>query len=262
MAMRIVMTFRGDVICYQKNGEWKFVFPTDDHHVVNFTNEKGATAPLRIPTSDRNISVAPGTRLGPKPNINDFFPDLLNMSGRDMHGTANGKSKLKEHKRSPTTRELIFFAVNAGKPGKSTTTMNEYWIDDLATGDPEYRLGRSVAEGVSLEIEVDDDSPFVLLIDGDREHPIAEVSYKEHRITYLHFDNHCGGGCKTEDDFLHYYDWLEEDGNPERKFLAGKWPRTSKILIEKHDDLASKAISSTVGNCDPVGSDPPPEDWP
>ncbi len=250
MAMHVEMTFLGDVICYQKNEEWKFIFPTDESHVLKFSQDGSKPVELRTPPDNRYIDIDSTVRLEPVPNPNDSFHGLLNMSSDSMHRTTDGKSNLFEGDNSPTDRELIFMSVPAGRTGQSTMTKANYWVDDSDVIGHETKLGRRVAATVSLIIDLNHNVGFDVVM-RDTGDTIASIVYRDGTTSSLVFDNHCDGLCKSPDDFLHYYDWLSDWKNPGRRMYAGKEPRRNFAKGEKS--------SSTMGNCDPVGSEPPPE---
>ena len=243
MAMRVVMTFRGDVICYQKNREWKFIFPTDEHHVLNFSCDGEKPVELRVPNRNVYITIRKGTPLYPDVIKSDTFSDLLNMSGPEMHGSKKGVSNLTERRATADQHELVFLSVPGGRPGRTVRTMQNYWIDDQSDDELRISLGRQVAAQVSLEIELRDNIEMVVEADSKE---IGKVEYRDGDFAYLEFNNHCEGKCDDPNEFFHYYNWLEDTAQSGRRFLAGKEQSLNKSL-------------STVGNCDPVGSDPPPQ---
>ena len=166
MPMTVIMTFKGDVICYQKRGEWKFVFPTDPLHDLKYSIDGSRPIALRIKDTNRTISINPATKLYPDVDPNDKFPDLLNMSGDEMHGTTNGKSNLTEYIDLKEDHELIFMSVKGGAPGDSVRTMKNYWVDDQNNTLPEMDLKTKVAQEVSLEVILKDGNGISLEIDG------------------------------------------------------------------------------------------------
>jgi len=255
MPMTVKFSFAGSVLCYQKRGIWTFVFPTDEVHPLNFSDDGGYTySELRQEKMNREIAVSVDNPVMAHPNPHDSFPEILNMSSDEMHGTTGKKSNLMIKPKKIPGRELIIMTVPTGFTGPTTETDDNYWIEQVYPPLAYRPLNRKVAKQVTLIVELNQGRGLELSFRDTPSIPIGTYDFHDDTHVDLIFNNDCGGECKQHDDFSHYYDWVEDqvkiEGRP-RQFNAGKDPHT---YLKDGAELVSP-----YGNCDPAGSEPPPE---
>jgi len=250
MTMKVEIVFKGSVLCYLKRGSLHFIFPTDDTHLLNFSHGSGGPSPLRNLGSDSVLEVDLGGTPSQPPTAD--FTNILNMSGVDFHGSTGSRSNLVENRRRRPGSEIVHMTIPSGRFSAVPSSLARYWSHELGNPQGPHEIGLAARE-VRVEIQVDAGKTFSLGFAGGQP-PVLSIPYAAGTVEQIILDNDCGAACKGADDFSHYYDWVVDKREPTKFFNAGKMPFPKSSGNEKGIEMLSPQ-----GNCDPVGSDPPPE---
>jgi hypothetical protein len=255
MTMKVRFEFKGSVFCHRRDGFWNFDFVGDDHHLAQYVVEKksggttGETAKGWLMQDGRIRTGRFSPAVAASGSGQETRPvELLNMSRPEMHGAdASGSNLLLRIK---TGISLVRLAVPLFRLDALETTSRDYYImrdpdttDPFPSTDGAENIG-PVASRVGGEVEVSADA--AIRFDDGGTIPFA---YERGAEYVIKFDNDCRNRGSSH-DFRLYYTILEDKRGSGYRFLAGKYGPVN---------AAEKALfSSEFGNCDPVGSEPPP----
>lgn len=246
--MEFRMTLRGDVIIYEKDDFWNFVFVTDTQHTVKY-EIGGVSKELRVENQDRKLILELRGADHVKRTVGAAYQNIFNMADEKLHGKTNGNANLVIQRSSPPHREIVHLKVGIGEVD-GASLCSDYIYSRFPDGG-EYEIGYETAREATLAFPmraVSSSPPTVVLLEGGNPNPIAEWP-DSNGSTTVTLDNDCGG-TGSKEDFLRYYDWVRDTSEP-RKFYLARKPWDCK-------DDSSKALMSVEGNCDPTRIDPPP----
>lgn len=240
MTMKVTMSIKGDAMIYERNDVWNVAFITDDCHKLNFSADGAAPSSLRVAGVTRYLTVKPENPTSDIREPGTNFDKILNMNSDKLHGLTDGKSNLVTEQNSPPGRELVHMTVPVGVV--SSENFVDYWYAEYPGGQ-QHDFDHKVARIIKIDFELAENSG--LSIELKDEHGSQTFNYAPKENLDLEFDNDCQA-VSTEDDFLHYYDWVyDKRDTPAKKirFIAGK-------------KSTSSAPESVTGNCDPVSGWP------
>lgn len=253
MTMTVRFEFVGSVLCFYSKRKWHFDFVGDHHHqamcsvkrtVAGAPDHVLSNGPLVLLSEIRTATFEPEPRITETPNGADL-DKLLNLSGDDMHGTSKGASNLR-WKPEPGVSVVRLVLPPFKLTVKETTSDDYYVMRDTDPRDPmpdwsgERRIG-PVAKVLQGEFNLEEDGALKFDIGSS-----IHLKYEAGATYEVKINNDCNnhGGAH---DFRLYYKILVDKDWPQVRFLAGKYKQWS-----------SGEKSSEFGNCDPVGSEPPP----
>lgn len=257
--MTIELKISGLAIFYRTGSFWQVVFICDSTHPANFRHGGSLRwTPLHKLGKDRVISIYADNPIAPRvPPQGVDFTSILNMAEPRMHG--NGRLKV----RRTTTKDIISMLIPAAELDSDTLTDKDYYILDQSNGSL-TDIG-PVAKTVKATVRLNAGAGFTMLVtDGDGTSNLVTVPFADRTTYVLEINNDCGDFCKNENDFLFYYEWLNDDTG--RKFLAGKITRALSQKLENFFKTEERATALTQrsmlmpenGNCDPTVVEPPP----
>ncbi|GEM_PF-5910766 len=239
--MKVKITINGDAMIYERNDAWNVTFITDEYHKLDFWADGVLVDSLRRAGVTRNLSIITGSSSPRKQG--DDFDKILDMNHHSLHGLDSlGNSNLIAKQNSGPDRELIHMTVPVGTV--SGNNLVEYWYAEYPGG-TKHDLDQKVAREIKIVFVVEDESSVKVELSD----PSKTYEYPSQSTLDLLFDNDCEG-LSTEDDFLHYYDWVSDKRSTSThqiRFITGK----------KAAPGASPETST--GNCDPTSVMPPPE---
>ena len=269
MPSRIEIHITGLALCYFKNDYWYVAFLCDEAHQLNckFAHAAG-TFEEDLHDRHRKTLNLDFESLEIKPRDGEPYGDnsevLFNMSAEYAHGADDpDTSKLRFRDRTGVETDLILMKVPQAILEVWKVTDNDYFVQEQTySGAPVEIIGQ-VGSEVVIRFDVGSRAAMKLTDPNDPKYsrPISEFDPGMRKVV-IEFDNHCHtdlGGCR-KNDFLDLYDLVidrVEDG--ERKFAAGQVKSTffaGKRVEELREAL--KRMIPQQGNCDPVGSNPPP----
>jgi hypothetical protein len=259
MAMNIEIRVSG-LAAFYKNAvgdTWNVVFICDLVHPLKFKNGASAATELHMDGKDRFISISASKTIVPASIEGINFNKILNMAHPKMH--APGKLKVQ---RSGLT-DIITMIIPDATLGEylDTDPINYYTIN---RDNGKFENKGKVTKTAKLTIQLDTGSKGFTMSVQDRNgtSELVRVPFVDGTTHLLEFDNDCGLGCKTENDFDLYYHWLKDPLGT--RFWAGKITGALAEAEERKslDNMSlsdiRQLLSSDNGNCDPVVVEPPP----
>jgi hypothetical protein len=258
---------------------WNVIFVCDDAHPLHFAQGNTPFPDLRRVRQDLSLRFI--CDFGPNPpsaSPSDAeFIKLLNVSDANYaHGGASGKSNLKfERKPRPATGpcfDMVWMEVP-----HSTMTISgseDCFILQTTPKSGKPNLVRACGKKVTLTFSVNTNFTIQATVFNTNDLPVPSASYSfdiDHLgspIT-LSFDNGCGGSC-DHNDFSDLYEVFvhKDEQNRDVQFttfakslvqgLEGILVREEDQKLLDIDALIEKVRSGEFGNCDPLGSKPPP----
>jgi hypothetical protein len=246
MPMKVTARFNGDVVIYDKNGLWNFVFITDQDHIVELSaNGSSVTSGrgLRRPGVNRHLFLLPDQAVGSGRRRGTNFGDILNAN--EIHGVDSaGNSNLLAYQASPGNRELMHLSIPLGTVDAGPDVVCDYWFESYPNGTRICR-GRRTAQTVVLSFSLRGGLTLVMSDNGGT----SSIPWPNTSSPLdLHFDNDCHQGHSGREDFLNYYDWIHDKRSSSSRYLAGK------VICKTLKN--GKTRRSPEGNCDPVVIDP------
>ncbi len=244
--MTVEIRVGGDVIIYDKDCNWNFVFITDGEHPVKFFVGGTELASLRTPGRRRRlrIEIPEGKR-----EWGSDREKIFNMGHDELHGYTGANSNLEvmNPPKSPADRETVRLLVPVGTvKGTPMGVGGDAWYPDYRfrpyPDGTEDLIDHETAKYATLTFEVN--GPLRLL---EGRSTVYESLYTPGKTLEIVLDNDCLGQGHP-DDFLMYYDWVRDSTDPSKFFTARK-PGPGMTVM---------AILSPQGNCDPTRIDPPP----
>jgi hypothetical protein len=248
MSMTVNIKIGGDVIIYDKDGYWNFVFIADVDHLVNLSAGGVFIDSLYTPGRSRllRLDISAGTR-----RWGSQKGKIFNMGHRSLHGFngSNSNLELLSPPASPPDREIVRLIVPAGTLEATQHLHNGSlgWYPDYRykrhPNGREHHIGHETAKFVTLSFTV---SSSFRLMEGTLE-ILPAWTFVDGSTLELVLDNDCQG-TGSHDDFLVYYDWVRDTTDSNKKFTARKpgfAVKDAKML-------------NPEGNCDPARIDPPP----
>ena len=286
MSMQVRITVSGDSIINMRPEGWEIVAITDQNHIANISINGGSplNVSLRNPNRQRDITFRPHRAVEHNTVPGNLWNDLLNISSPQMHdrNPRTGQSNLRGGWRRTGRSEIVRMVIPVGL-AEVIGTVPDYWIRTANPLGPIHLRGHATATGVRFTFNLQQGNGVDIdVADGGGPHG-HNIPFVDNTTVDVFVNNHCGGTSHRIDDFLRYYEWMEDqrpNGGNEIKFICGKhdgvtplpldfdelfkmqdyadFKRTEDGIDEKLDvGLAKLLRDNMMGNCDPVGSDPP-----
>lgn len=272
MPTTINLHIEGLALCFLKpdrpglESVWNVVFVCDDAHPLGLVHPDGNEPQLRVIGRDVELDFISNDIV---PNLAAFDSSggqMLNISSSDMHDCNGlGRSNLRirddraERRNSGLIdNDLVWMRVPNAALMTEAINSKTYWVQEIDVDGND--IGNQIKKGhlakkllITFEVESD-----LTLRVADAKGPTLEKKFAVTSDIASHdfeLNNDCRGNC-DHNDILGLYDFVTDDSRgKERRFLSGKSPRGSHAYKR---DIALQ-IRSAQGNCDPVGTDPPPQ---
>lgn len=243
MSMKVTIRIKGDAMIYEESDAWHITYITDDCHKLKFSADGALVDTLRSPGVVRYVTIDPANPVAKSRVWGATADNILNLNHHQLHGLDNGQSNLFTVAKSPAGRELVHMTIPFGEV--TSENFVSYWCKEYPDGKKED-VDHKVARVIKISFELDEGPGLSLTVKD--ESGAKTYSYPHKKTLDLEFDNDCNA-AGTEDDFLHYYDWVTDKRSTAAKqirFIAGKiFP-------------GGAVPESSTFNCDPTSMRPSP----
>jgi len=277
MKVRVVVS--GDCIINRQPYGWEIIAITDTNHAANLwiNGRNPLNQDMRLAGKLRTVTFEPNEAVELTTDPGRLWDKLLNISGSRFHGVdaTSRKSNIKGEWRKTGRNDIVRMVIPIGL-AQVVTDVPDYWF---CTANPLGQLqfvGHPVATSVSITFNLKPGDGVNLRIMDDGGSASHHIPFTDGTTVDAFFSNDCGGGSHSVTDFLRYYEWMRDQrtsGENELQFIAGKHNGYSapaalfeRLLAKLGSGDAKlsdeemqmfKGAFNPMGNCDPVGSDPP-----
>ncbi|HKP69463.1 MAG TPA: hypothetical protein VJV05_09275 [Pyrinomonadaceae bacterium] len=255
MATEIEVIIKGLALCFRdSHQQWNVIFVCDPKHPLKLSHPHGGPDPeLRVDGQD--FTCVFSGDITPRPG--SAFPNaLFNLNGRQAH---DGRLRFLKRDHGLETQVVAMILPSATLAVHEATGV-DYFIQEVGAGSPPEQIG-PVAKRLRFSFLLNS-GPLNVRV-GNRQQEIFNVDFPDTggKRTFR-FNNHCDGSCRRNDSLDMYDIMIDGEPDAERRFVTGAKDATGNI--PGHDSTMPsfskemQLLTVPYGNCDPMGSEPPP----